>query len=302
VRYGVMLREDGMVFDDGTTARLGEHHYVMTTTTANAVKVMSTLEYLLQVEWRELKVYLTSVTEQWAAMALAGPDARRVLRELAPECDWCNEALPYMGYQAATIGGIEARVFRISFSGELSYEINVPADYGRAIWEKIIAAGAPFGITPYGTEAMGVLRIEKGHVAGMELDGRTTPDDLGVGQLVSARKDCIGKRSLRRPAQAAPGRKQLVGLLPVDGQTLIPRGAQLVVDANAALPNPIAGHVTATCFSPTLGQPIALALLRNGRALTGKTFQAASPLAGKSVPVIVTGNVFFDPAGERVRG
>jgi len=302
VRYGVMLREDGMVFDDGTTARLGDEHFVMTTTTANAVKVMSTLEYLLQVEWRGLKVYLTSVTEQWAAMALAGPDARRVLREIAPEQDWNDAALPYMGCCAATLAGIPARIFRISFSGELSFEINVPADYGRAMWEKLMAAGAPFGISPYGTEAMGVLRIEKGHVAGMELDGRTTPDDLGLGQLVSTRKDCIGKRSLKRPALAAPGRKQLVGLLPADGKTPIPRGAQLVVDANAPLPNPIVGHVTATCYSPTLRRPIALALLRDGRALMGKSLHAVSPLAGKSVPVTVTGNVFFDPVGAHVRG
>jgi sarcosine oxidase subunit alpha len=235
-------------------------------------------------------------------MALAGPDARRVLRELAPEHDWSNTALPYMGYRAAALAGIEARVFRISFSGELSYEINVPADYGRAMWEKLMAAGAPFGIAPYGTEAMGVLRIEKGHVAGVELDGRTTPDDLGLRQLVSVRKDCIGKRSLRRPALAAPERRQLVGLLPADGRTPIPRGAQLVVDPNAPLPNPIVGHVTATCFSPTLGEPIALALLHNGRAQMGRSFHAVSPLAGKSVPVTVTNNVFFDPDGARVRG
>ncbi len=282
VRYGVMLREDGMVFDDGTTARIGEHHFVMTTTTANAVKVMSTLEYLLQVEWRGLEVYLTSVTEQWAAMALAGPDARRVLQTLAPEHDWHSTALPYMGYRASTIAGIPARVFRISFSGELAYEINVPADYARALWEKLIAAGSPFGITPYGTEAMGVLRIEKGHVAGMELDGRTTPDDLGLGQLVSAAKDCIGKRSLRRAALAAQNRKHLVGLLPRDDKTPIPRGAQLVADPNARSPNPILGHVTANCYSPTLGTPIALALLKNGRALIGQCFHAISPLAGVS--------------------
>ena len=302
VRYGVMLREDGIVYDDGTCARLGEYHYVMTTTTANAVKVMSTLEYLLQVEWRDLNVYLTSVTEQWAAMALAGPQARHVLETIAPDTDWSDRALPYMGYCATTMCGIPVRVFRISFSGELSYEINVPADHGRALWERLLDAGKNFDITPYGTEAMGVMRIEKGHVAGMELDGRTTPDDLGLGKLVSPHKDCIGKRSLSLPALAAPDRKQIVGLVPVDGKTLIPRGAQLVVDANAPLPNPILGHVTATCFSPTLGHPIALALLRNGRALTGKTFCAASPLAGQTVEVKVTGNVFFDPEGARVRG
>ena len=307
VRYGVMLREDGMVYDDGTTARIGERHYVMTTTTANAIKVMSTLEYLVQVEWRDLEVYLTSVTEQWAAMALAGPDARRVLRAVAPEQDWDDGALPYMGYRAVTIAGIPARVFRISFSGELSYEINVPADHGRAMWERLIAAGAPFGITPYGTEAMGVLRIEKGHVAGMELDGRTTPDDLGLGQLVSAKKDCIGKRSLKRPALAAADRKQIVGLMPLDGTTPVPRGAQLVADANAPSPDPllsnlILGHVTANCYSPTLGKPIALALLRDGRAMIGRNFQAVAPMAGISVPVTVTNHVFFDPAGARVRG
>jgi sarcosine oxidase subunit alpha len=302
VRYGVMLREDGMVFDDGTTARIGEQHYVMTTTTANAIKVMSTLEFLLQVEWRGLAAYLTSVTEQWAAMALAGPAARRVLQAIAPEHDWSNAALPYMGYCAATIAGIPARVFRISFSGELSYEINVPADYGRAMWEGFLAAGSPFGIAPYGTEAMGVLRIEKGHVAGMELDGRTTPDDLGLGRLVNANKDSIGQRSLKRAALAATDRKQFVGLLPADGVSAIARGAQLVADPHAPSPNPILGHVTATCYSPTLGTPIALALLRNGRALAGKTFHAVSPLAGASVAVTVANPVFFDPAGARVRG
>jgi sarcosine oxidase subunit alpha len=263
---------------------------------------MSTLEYLLQVEWRGLEVYLTSVTEQWAAMALAGPDARRVLQAIAPKHNWSNAALPHMGYCAATIAGIPARVFRISFSGELAYEINVPADYGRALWEKLLAAGSAFGITPYGTEAMGVLRIEKGHVAGMELDGRTTPDDLGLGQLVSAQKDCIGKRSLKRPALAAADRKHIVGLVPLDGKSPIPRGAQLVGDANAPLPNPILGHVTANCHSPTLGKPIALALLKNGRALIGECFHATSPLAGVTVPVIVTDPVFFDPEGARVRG
>ena len=302
VRYGVMLREDGFVFDDGTTARLGDNHYVMTTTTANAIKVMSTLEYLLQVEWRELEVYLTSVTEQWAAMALAGPAARRVLEAIAPDHDWSNAALPYMGYFATTIAGIPARVFRISFSGELSYEINVPADYGRAMWERLMAAGEAFGITPYGTEAMGVLRIEKGHVAAMELDGRTTPDDLGLGQFVNTAKDCIGLRSLRRTALAAAGRKQLVGLIPLDGTTAIPRGAQLVVDAAAQLPTPILGHVTSNCHSPALGKPIALALLANGRALMGQSLHATSPLTGVTVPVTVTNNVFFDPEGARVRG
>jgi sarcosine oxidase subunit alpha len=149
---------------------------------------------------------------------------------------------------------------------------------------------------------MGVLRIEKGHVAGMELDGRTTPDDLGLGKLVNFAKDCIGQRSLKQAALTADDRRQLVGLVPLDGTTPIPRGAQLVVDAAAPLPNPILGHVTATCFSPTLGRPIALALLRNGRALHGTSLQAASPLAGQNVAVTITSPVFFDPDGVRVRG
>ena len=301
VRYGVMLREDGMVLDDGTTARLGENHYLMTTTTANAVRVMSTLEYLLQVEWRDLEVYLTSVTEQWAAMALAGPDARHVLQAAAPAHDWGDSALPYMGWLNATIEGCSARIFRISFSGELSYEINVPADHAQSIWERLMAKGEPFGIVPYGTEAMGVMRIEKGHVAGMELDGRTTPDDLGLGRLVSTRKDFIGRRSLALPALADPGRKRVVGLTSADCKTPIPRGAQLVADPGAALPNPILGHVTSTCWSPTLDQPIALALLREGERHRGTVLHAMAPLAGVTVPVVVTNPVFFDPEGARVR-
>ena len=162
--------------------------------------------------------------------------------------------------------------------------------------------GRTWGLTPYGLEALNVLRIEKGHVAGMELDGRTTPDDLGLGQLVNTAKDCIGLRSLKRPALAAAGRKQLVGLVPLDGTTAIPRGAQLVADAAAPLPNPILGHVSSNCYSPSLGKPIALALLADGRALTGKSLHATSPLTGVTVPVSVTHNVFFDPEGARVRG
>src|SRR5688572_15161194 len=206
-----------------------------------------------------------------------------------------------MGYCNATIAGIPARVFRISFSGELSYEVNVPADYGQAAWECLLAAGKPYGIVLYGTEAMGVMRIEKGHVAGMELDGRTTPDDLGLGNLLSTRKDFVGKRSLKLAAQAAPARKQLVGLTSADAKTPIPRGAQLVADPGAPLPNPILGHVTSTCWSPTLEQPIALALLADGRARRGTMLHALAPLAGVSLPVVVTNNVFVDPHGARVR-
>ncbi len=300
-RYGLMLREDGMAFDDGTTSRLGDEHYLMTTTTANAVRVMSTLEYWLQVHWCELDVRLTSVTDQWAAMALAGPESRQVLASLA-SADVGNDALPHMGYREMNIAGFPARVFRISFSGERAYEINVPADYGLAIWEALLAAGKFFGITPYGTEAMAVLRIEKGHAAGMELDGRTTPDDLGLEKMVAADKDCLGKRSLTRPGLIATDRRQLVGLIPVDGRTSIPRGSQLTLQPEQPLPIPMIGHVTSTCYSPTLEHPIALALLSTGRARIGERIHALSPLTGSRVEVEVTPPIFFDSEGKRLRG
>jgi len=299
-RYGIMLREDGMVFDDGTTTRLGDHHFLMTTTTANAGRVMSTLEYWLQVQWPALDVRLTSVTDHWAAVALAGPDARNVLAVLAA-ADVSNTALPFMGYRETTIAGVPARIFRISFSGELAYEINVPADYGSALWHALLEVGKPFGVAPYGTDAMAVLRIEKGHVAGMELDGRTTPLDLGLGGLIAADKDFIGKRGLARPALQSPLRKQLVGLVSADRRTPIAPGSQLVQDPGHALPNPILGHVTSTCYSPTLGSAIALGLLAGGRECHGRMFFAMSPLTASLVQVEVIRPVFFDSQGARLR-
>jgi sarcosine oxidase subunit alpha len=299
-RYGLMLREDGMVFDDGTTTRLAKHHFLMTTTTANAAKVMVHLEYLLQVVWPELEVHLTSVTEQWAAMALAGPNSRAVLTHLTDrEVD--NAALPHMGYLETRVAGIPARIFRISFSGELAYEINVPADYGTALWQALLEAGRPYQIVPYGTEAMAVLRIEKGHVAGMELDGRTTPDDLGLGRMLHAKKDYIGKRSVERPLLSGPGRKQLIGLLTADDVLQIPRGAQLVADTKHPLPCRILGHVTSTCYSPILKRSIALALLAGGRSRLGETLYATSPLSNTTVPVEIVHHVFVDSDAKRLR-
>jgi sarcosine oxidase subunit alpha len=300
-RYGVMLREDGMVFDDGTTSRLGEQRYLMTTTTVKAGPVMQHLEYLLQTVWPELEVHIVSVTEEWSAMAVAGPDSRKLLTRLVDDVDVSDAALPHMGVREGNIRGVPARLFRLSFSGELAYEIYVPADYGLAVWEVVLEAGADLGVTPYGTEAMGILRMEKGHVVGGEINGRTTADDLGFGRMLSRRKDFIGCRSLRRPGLEDPNRKQLVGLVPADDKTPIPRGAQLVADPRRPAPNPMEGEVTSQCVSPTLGKPIGLALLVRGRSRHGETLHACSPLTGETVAVTVTHPVFVDPEGERLR-
>ena len=301
-RHGVMLREDGMVFDDGTVTRLGEQNYLMTTTTAHAVAVMSRLEYLLQVEWPDLDVYLTSVTEHWAAMALAGPRSRAVLEKVA-DIDVSDAGLPYMAYRECRVAGVPARVFRISFSGERSYEINVPAGQGRAAWEALIGAGAPEGLVAYGTEAMGVMRIEKGHfVVGPEADGRTTPNDLGLQRMIRKEGDFIGRRSLSKPALAAEDRPQMVGLVPVQAREPIPRGSMLVIEPRQVTPYPMEGFVASTCFSPTIGCSIALALVSRGRLRKGQRLWAMSPLMRMSIEVEVVDPVFVDPAGDRLRG
>ncbi|EKE16988.1 MAG: hypothetical protein ACD_10C00686G0002 [uncultured bacterium] len=301
-RYGVMLREDGVVFDDGTTTRLSENHFHMTTTTSNAARVMEHLEYHLQVTWRDLDVHLTSVTDQWAAMALAGPHSRKVLEAAFPQIDVSNEALPFMGFVEADINDITVRVFRISFSGELAYEINVPADYGVKVWTDLMNAGKPFGIAPYGLEAMEVLRIEKGHlVGGAEIDGRVSPIDLGFEKMLSQKKHFIGKGALARPAFHEPARQQLVGLVPADGKTPIPIGAQLVESLEAIKPGAGQGRVTSVHFSPMLNSPIALALLSGGRNRHGEKLFAVSPLTNQQLWVTVTQPVFYDPKGERLR-
>ncbi|HKO08681.1 MAG TPA: sarcosine oxidase subunit alpha family protein [Alphaproteobacteria bacterium] len=298
-RYGLMLREDGIAFDDGTTSRVGESRYFMTTTTANAAKVLAHLEYYLQVVWPELKVQATSVTEEWAAMALAGPRSRAVLARLA-DIDVSDAALPFMGVRDCRVAGIPARVFRISFSGELAYEINVPADWGRFVWEAAMSAGRAEDIIAYGTEAMGTLRIEKGHVAGGELNGQTTPQDLGLGRLVSTKKDFIGKALLARPGLQDPERPRLVGLAPIDGKTRIRAGAHIVVEASGT--GSAIGHVSSAAWSPALGHPIALALVAGGLARKGETLYASFPLKGEVVGVGVSDPVFVDPEGRRLHG
>jgi len=303
-RYGLMLREDGMVLDDGTTSRLSDTHYLMTTTTVNAVRVMQHLERLLQVDWPDLDVRLTSVTEQWAAAAVSGPAAREVLARIV-DIDLSNAAFPFLAaghcHMRTRGGPIPARLLRMSYSGELAYEVHVPARRAVEMWQAVIAAGALFGLMPYGTEAMGTLRIEKGHiVVGAEADGRTTADDLGLDKLVSPGKWCIGKPLLDRPALRAPDRWQLVGLTALDG-AIMPRAAKLVADPERSLPNPMLGHVTSWCWSPHVEAWIALALLAGGRARHGETLWALSPLADAKVRVEIGPPCFIDPQGERLR-
>ena len=302
-RYGLMLDENGMVFDDGVTVRLGEHHYLMHTTTGGAARVLAWLERWLQTEWPHLKVYLTTVTDHWATTAVAGPKSRAVLEKICPDVDFDDAAFPFMSGREGTVAGIPARIFRISFSGERSYEVNVPAEQGLHVWEAIQAAGAEFGITPYGTETMHVLRGEKGFIiVGQDTDGSVTPVDLGMGAMVTKNKDCLGKRSLSRSDTARPDRKQLVGLLTDDPSVVLAEGAQIVeVPPGTPLPPPpvpMAGHVTSSYFSPTLNRSIAMALVRRGSHRMGERVQVVGSNS-RSATALITSSVFYDPKGER---
>jgi glycine cleavage system aminomethyltransferase T/NADPH-dependent 2,4-dienoyl-CoA reductase/sulfur reductase-like enzyme len=296
-RYGLMLREDGIVFDDGTVARLAADRFYVTCTTANSAKVMQHIEQLLQVEWPGLRVQATAVTDQNAQMALAGPQSRDVLRRALGDVNVDDNALPHLGVMQARIAGAPVTIFRMSYSGERAYEIATPADHGTAVWEAILAAGAE----PYGTEAMAALRIEKGHVAGAELDGRTTAADLGLGKFASVKKHYVGRRLQERPGLRDPARAVLVGLDSLDGQP-IPAGGILVHDDNGPPPVRKLGHVTSVTYSPTLDRNVALALLERGREMTGQELVVAAPVVGKRVKVRVVDPVFFDPKGERMHG
>ncbi len=300
-RYGLMLGEDGMVTDDGVTARLGEQHYLMHTTSGNAAQVMAHLEEYLQTEWPELKVFLTSVTEQWATAQIAGPYARDLLSEIAPDLDLSPEALPHMSVTEALVAGRQARVFRVSFTGEASFEVSVPSSYGLGLWEALMRAGAKYGITPFGTEAMHVLRAEKGFIiVGQETDGSVNPLDLGMDWIVSKTKDFVGKRSLSRADMAKPDRKQLVGIRTKEAKEVLPEGAQLVEKPGEERPLPMLGHVTSSYWSPILDRSIAMALVKGGRARMNATLYA--PLeGGKVVECEVCEPVFYDKEGSRLR-
>jgi sarcosine oxidase subunit alpha len=298
-RYGFMLGEDGMVMDDGVTIRLAENRYFMHTTTGGAASVMSWMELWLQTEWPELEVYLTSVTDHWATSAVAGPNSRKVVSAVVEGIDFDKEAFPFMSSRQGTVAGLPVRVNRISFSGELCYEVNVNANHGRFVWEQLIDAGKPYNITPYGTETMHVLRAEKGYViVGQDTDGSVTPIDLGMGWAVSKAKDFLGKRSLTRVDTARQDRKQLIGLLTEDPKRVLQEGAQIVNQASNQIPLPMLGHVTSSYHSACAGRSIALALVSNGFERQGDTVYVTTT-DGNFVAAKISSTVFIDPQGAK---
>ncbi len=296
-RYGLMMNELGFLFDDGVTARLADDHFLMHTTSGGADRIASWLEEWLQTEWTHYKVFVAPVTEQWAQFAVAGPRARAVIDKLDPDFETSNEAFPHLSMKQGRLAGYPTRIFRISFSGELSYEVAIPANYGQGLWDAILAAGEEFGIEAYGTEALHVLRAEKGFIViGDETDGTTTPIDVGLEGLVSKKKaDFLGKRSLEQSYLKRPDRKQLVGLLTEDPNEVLPDGAHAVREVKDKPPMRTVGHVTSSYRSPTLGRSIAMALIENGRARMGETL--SFPLDGKLVKAKIVEPVFYDRQG-----
>ena len=298
-RYGLMLNEDGMVYDDGVTTRLGENHYIMTTTTGGAANVLSKLEDYLQTEWPELDVYLTSVTDHYATVSISGPNSKKIISKIIPELDLSDNKFPHMSFKNVMIGKIKCRVMRISFTGELSYEINVQSSYGKSVWEKCFEAGKEFNITPYGTEAMHLLRAEKGFIiAGQDTDGTMTPVDLQMNWIISKKKyDFIGKRSLYRSDTIRDDRKQLVGLLTDDPNEVLEEGAQIVSEKNKK-PIEMLGHVTSSYFSPNLNKSIALAVVISGKKLKGQ--KMFIPMKNKTIGVTIADSVFLDKENKRL--
>jgi sarcosine oxidase subunit alpha len=301
-RYGILCREDGFIYDDGVVARLAPDRFHVTTTTGGAPRVLAMMEDYRQTEWPDLRVWLTSTTEQWAVIAVQGPNARRVLEPLVSDIDLSAAALPHMAVARGKICGVPMILFRVSFTGELGFEINVPADYGAAVWESVHAAGQAHGISEYGTETMHVLRAEKGYIiVGQDTDGTVTPDDAGLTWAVGKTKaDFVGKRSLERPSMKAPDRKQLVGLRACDGRTILEEGAQVAAKPRQTPPMQLIGHVTSSYASSVLGFPIALALVAGGRALMGRHLYV--PMPGGDIEVEVTSPIFYDAAGGRING
>jgi sarcosine oxidase subunit alpha len=303
-RFGIMLREDGFAMDDGTTARLEQERWILTTSTGHAGAVMEHMEYVHQMLRPELKVAFTSVSDRWAQFSVAGPNSRQVIAGvLDPGAELADAAFPHMACGVFTaLGGVPARVFRISFSGERAYEIAVPAGFGEELVRRMMQAGAPFGLVPYGLESLGTMRVEKGHLGGGEINGQTTARDLGFARLMSSRKDYIGRALAQRPALIDPRRPALVGLRPVDRMARLRSGAHLLPkDAPVRIEHD-QGHVTSVAYSPTLGHWIGLGLLEGGPSRHGEVVRAANPLEGFEDLVEVVPPCFLDPQGARLRG
>jgi sarcosine oxidase subunit alpha len=299
-RYGILLRDDGFIYDDGVIARIAPDRFHVTTTTGGAARVLAMMEDYRQTEWTDLKVWLTSTTEQWSVIAVQGPNARRVLEPLINDIDLSPAKMPHMSVARGTICGIPTMLFRVSFSGELGFEVNVPSGHGRSIWENIFAAGQAHGITPYGTETMHVLRAEKGYIiVGQDTDGTLTPDDAGLTWAIGKNKpDFVGKRSLDRPSMQRADRKQFVGLLTPGSNALLEEGAQIVETRAQSVPMKLIGHVTSSYYSSVLKRPIALAVIASGRARIGQRLYV--PMPGGEIEVEVASPVFYDPDGTRI--
>jgi len=298
LRYGVMLREDGIVMDDGATARLDENDYFMSTTTANAAKVLAFAEQLLQTSWKNLKVHVTSVTDQWSAIAVAGPNTRNLLASVTTDADLSAEALPNNHFTLGKIAGVDIRIHRMSYSGELAYELYVPSGFAGKVWSALESAGPEFNLRPYGTEAMGALRIEKGHVAGPEIDGRTTLKDLGLEGFASKKKPFIGSILKNRPQLCAKDRPVLVGL-EISGKSGASAGS-LIYPRTGDAKGPEDGWVSSVTYSPALGKHLALALIKNGKERTGETVRVVNFVGGETQVAKIVSHHFFDPTGERL--
>ena len=303
-RYGLMLKDDGTVFDDGIVAMLAPDRYHVTTTTGGAARVLHHMEDYRQTEWPDLDVWLTSVTEQWAVISLQGPLARETLMPLVEGADITGTGMPHMTVREARVCGVDSRIFRVSFTGELGYEVNVPASAAPAVCEAIEGqVAANLGIW-YGTETMHVLRAEKGYIiVGQETDGTVTAADLGFGSLGADKADFVGKRGAQRGGFVASGRKELVGLLTADPEVVLEEGAQIVSDPKGPIPTRAEGHVTSAYWSATLGRSIALALVRDGRQRRGQSLYAcaAATRGVVSHAVTIVDPVFCDPEGKRLR-
>ncbi|MDJ0614446.1 MAG: sarcosine oxidase subunit alpha [Rhizobiaceae bacterium] len=301
-RYGIMCREDGFVYDDGVVARMAEDRFHVTTTTGGAPRVLNMMEDYLQTEFPEWKVWLTSTSEQWAVIAVQGPKAREIIEPLVEGIDLSNEAMPHMSVREGKIFGIPTRLMKVSFTGEAGFEINVPADFGQSVWEAIWERGEPMGLTPYGTEAMHVMRAEKGFIiVGQDTDGTVTPQDAAVGWAIGKKKaDFVGIKGLQRPDLIGKGRKELVGLKTIDPKIVLEEGAQIVDNPNHPIPMPMIGHVTSSYWSEVLGHSIAMALVVDGHSRMGETLHV--PMPDSVIKVEICSPIFYDPKGERTNG